>query len=57
MMLFVIDLSNPKNPKVLGKLKIPGYSDYLHPIDENHIIGIGKETVEQKKAISLGTRE
>ena len=28
--LFVIDLSTPTNPKVLGKLKIPGYSDYLH---------------------------
>ena len=44
--LFVIDLSNPNNPAVLGKLKIPGYSDYLHPYDESHIIGIGKETVE-----------
>jgi inhibitor of cysteine peptidase len=44
--LFVIDLSNPQNPKVLGKLKIPGFSDYLHPYDENHIIGIGKDTVE-----------
>ncbi len=44
--LFVIDLSNPKNPEVLGKLKIPGYSDYLHPYDENHIIGIGKDAVE-----------
>ncbi|RLF47671.1 MAG: hypothetical protein DRN29_01895 [Thermoplasmata archaeon] len=43
---FTIDLSNPYNPKILGKLKIPGYSDYLHPYDENHIIGIGKETVE-----------
>ena len=43
--LFVIDLSNPYMPKVLGKLKIPGYSDYLHPFDENHIIGIGKETI------------
>jgi len=43
--LFVIDLKNPSNPKVLGKLKITGYSDYLHPYDENHIIGIGKETV------------
>ncbi len=41
--LFVIDLSEPTNPRVLGKLKIPGYSDYLHPYDENHIIGIGKE--------------
>ncbi|MBU0530771.1 MAG: beta-propeller domain-containing protein, partial [Nanoarchaeota archaeon] len=44
--LFVIDLSQPTNPTVLGKLKIPGYSDYLHPYDENHIIGIGKDTVE-----------
>ena len=42
--LFVIDLKNPSNPKVLGKLKITGYSDYLHPYDENHIIGVGKET-------------
>jgi len=44
--LFVLDLSNPENPKVLGKLKIPGYSDYLHPYDENHIIGIGKDAEE-----------
>ncbi|MGB9176700.1 MAG: beta-propeller domain-containing protein [Methanoregula sp.] len=41
---FVIDLSNTASPKVLGKLKIPGYSDYLHPYDATHIIGIGKET-------------
>ena len=44
--LFVIDLSSPENPKVLGYLKIPGYSDYLHPYDENHVIGIGKEAVD-----------
>jgi len=43
--LFVIDLKDPANPQVLGQLKITGYSDYLHPYDENHIIGIGKETV------------
>jgi inhibitor of cysteine peptidase len=42
--LFVIDLSNPSNPTVLGQLKVTGYSGYLHPYDENHIIGIGKET-------------
>ena len=46
---FVIDLSDPRNPKILGKLKIPGFSDYLHPYDENHIIGIGKEAVEAKQ--------
>lgn len=44
--LFVIDLKNPENPKILGSLKIPGYSDYLHPYDENHIIGFGKDTAE-----------
>jgi inhibitor of cysteine peptidase len=43
--LFVIDLSQPANPNVLGELKIPGYSDYLHPYDETHIIGVGKDTV------------
>ncbi len=43
--LFVIDLGNPNDPKVLGYLKITGYSNYLHPYDENHIIGIGKEAV------------
>ena len=42
--LFVIDLSSPESPEILGELKIPGFSDYLHPYDENHIIGIGKET-------------
>ena len=41
--LFVIDLSKPEEPTILGKLKIPGYSDYLHPYDENHIIGFGKD--------------
>lgn len=44
--LFVIDLKDAKNPKILGALKIPGYSDYLHPYDENHIIGFGKDTIE-----------
>jgi len=40
---YVIDLSNPTDPEILGWLKIPGYSTYLHPYDDTHIIGIGKE--------------
>ncbi len=44
--LFVIDAANPYNPIVLGQLKIPGFSDYLHPYDENHIIGFGLDTEE-----------
>jgi inhibitor of cysteine peptidase len=43
---FVIDLKNPRLPRILGKLKIPGYSDYLHPYGENHVIGFGKDAVE-----------
>lgn len=43
---FVIDVSDARAPKILGELKIPGYSDYLHPYDENHIIGFGKEAVD-----------
>lgn len=42
--LFVIDVEDPKNPTVLGELKIPGFSNYLHPLDENHLIGIGYDT-------------
>ena len=41
--LFVIDLSDPRNPKLLGKLKIPGYSTYLHPIDSSRLIGVGRD--------------
>jgi len=47
--LFVIDLSIPDKPSVLGYLKIPGYSDYLHPYGESYLIGIGKETVEAEE--------
>ncbi len=46
--LFVIDLSDAKNPKILGNLKIPGFSDYLQMFDENILIGIGKETYENE---------
>lgn len=42
--LFVIDLSDVRNPRILGELKIPGYSTYLHPYDETHIIGFGYDT-------------
>jgi len=47
---FVIDLSDVKEPRVLGYLKIPGYSDYLHPYDENHIIGVGKEAIDASES-------
>jgi len=46
---FVVDLSIPSAPRVLGYLKIPGYSDYMHPFDEDHIIGLGKDAVPAKE--------
>lgn len=42
--LFAIDLSNPNKPKVLGELKIPGFSNYLHPLDDKHLLGLGQDT-------------
>ncbi|MDR0883907.1 MAG: beta-propeller domain-containing protein [Oscillospiraceae bacterium] len=39
--LFVLDLSNAKKPKVVGELKIPGFSSYLHPVGEGYLLGIG----------------
>lgn len=51
--LFVIDGKDPQNPKVLGELKIPGFSNYLHPYDENHLIGFGYDTKVQSGKGSL----
>jgi uncharacterized secreted protein with C-terminal beta-propeller domain len=41
--LYTLDLSVPTAPKVVGELKIPGYSAYLHPVGENRLLGIGRE--------------
>ena len=49
--LFVIDLTNPQNPQVLGQLKIPGYSTYLHPYDDTHIIGFGYNTEQKETSV------
>lgn len=42
--LFAIDLSDPANPKVMGQLKVPGFSEYLHPIDGDTLLGLGYNT-------------
>lgn len=49
--LFVIDLSVPTNPRVLGMLHIPGFSSYLHSVDGTHILGIGTENTSAKVAV------
>lgn len=42
--LFAADISDPENPKLLGNVKMTGYSDYLHPYGDNLLLGIGYET-------------
>ncbi|MDY6854379.1 MAG: beta-propeller domain-containing protein [Thermodesulfobacteriota bacterium] len=44
--LFTLDLSDPTAPQLVGELKVPGYSDYIHPLGEDHLITIGKDTEE-----------
>jgi len=44
--LFVFDLSDPKNPKITGELKVPGFSTYLHPVSENIILGVGRDVTD-----------
>jgi beta propeller domain-containing protein len=39
--LFTIDLTDPARPRLIGKLKVPGYSDYLHPLGQNQMLGVG----------------
>ena len=41
--LFVIDLTNPEKPTVKGELKIPGFSEYLHPIADGLLVGVGQD--------------
>ncbi|HLD85808.1 MAG TPA: beta-propeller domain-containing protein [archaeon] len=54
--LFVIDLSTDQ-PRVLGELKIPGVSQYLHPYDETHIIGVGQDAADtQGRTIFTGIK-
>lgn len=51
--LFAVDISNPKKPKILGYLKIPGFSTYLHPYGDNLLFGLGLETDEDSNVLGL----
>ena len=53
--LFSADLSDPHNPKIIGELKIPGFSDYLHPYGEGKLLGIGM-SVDEKEMITEGVK-
>lgn len=50
--LFAIDLSKPNEPKMLGEVKLPGFSQYLHPISENLLVGIGYDGDDEEADFS-----
>ncbi|MBQ5911255.1 MAG: beta-propeller domain-containing protein [Clostridia bacterium] len=51
--LFTVDLKDPANPKILSELKIPGFSEYLHPYGEGRLFGFGKSATEQGSVTGL----
>ncbi|OPC84824.1 hypothetical protein B4N89_05585 [Embleya scabrispora] len=52
--LYTIDLSDPRNPRTVGELKINGYSAYLHPIADGRLIGVGQDATDS--GARLGTQ-
>jgi len=52
--LYVLDLSNPNDPRIAGELEIPGYSDYLHPVNDSLLIGLGKDAVPDNSGFGDG---
>jgi uncharacterized secreted protein with C-terminal beta-propeller domain len=52
--LYVLDVSDPDSPRVRGELKIPGYSAYLHPVDDGLLLGVGQDATDEGRV--LGTQ-
>lgn len=53
--LFTVDFSDPENPEIIGELKIPGFSDYLHFYGEDKLIGIGMDA-DPETGVSGGVK-
>jgi uncharacterized secreted protein with C-terminal beta-propeller domain len=49
--LYTLDLSQPAKPRVVGELKITGYSAYLHPVGEGKVLGVGQEATDQGRRL------
>ena len=53
--LFSVDLSDPSKPQIIGELKIPGFSEYLHPFGEGKLLGIGMD-VDETGTVTNGVK-
>lgn len=54
--LFVVDLADPAEPKVLGELELPGFSDYMHPLGDDHLLTIGQAGTEDGALLGVALR-
>ena len=51
--LYILDLSDPLDPRMIGELKMPGYSDYLFPLPGNLLLGIGKDATDSGQVLGV----
>jgi len=51
--LFTLDLSDPTAPRVVGELEVTGYSAYLHPMGDDHLLAVGMEATPEGQAVGL----
>ena len=50
---YVIDLSDPSDPAIVGELEVPGFSSYLHPVGEGRLLGIGTDTDDEQQSVGI----
>lgn len=51
--LYILDLSDPLDPRMLGELKMPGYSDYLFPLANDLLLGVGKDATQTGQVLGV----
>ncbi|HSK28136.1 MAG TPA: beta-propeller domain-containing protein [Jiangellales bacterium] len=51
--LYTVDLSDPAQPRVIGELKVPGYSAYLHPLGDGLLLGVGQDATEEGRTLGV----
>lgn len=49
--LYTVDLTDPARPRTLGELKIPGFSEYLHPIGDDRLLGLGQDATDRGRTL------
>jgi hypothetical protein len=52
--MYAVDLTDPAHPRLLGSLKLPGFSSYLHPLGGKRMIGVGAITAHERTTAQIG---